>query len=339
MDGKKQTPRIPRRAKDCSRLEDGEMRFGMVSVVVLTHNSSGFVERCMDSILSQNFSGPFEVLVGDDASTDGTVEILAEYKKKHPNAVRVFAHEKHLGVIENLRKTGRNAVGEHVFLCDSDDFWTDPCRMHRMLDLMDGSEDMVLVHSGYRSIGPDGEVRSETEEGVSGDVYEILMEKGCLFPPSAVCIRGDLFRLALDDLPWTKEWSAQDYALFLYVSRFGAIGFDPAVSLSMLHRPGSSVSMPEEMGRYRFFRMGSWRVRRHFLLSYSDQIEPRRRERLLRKCWSKEILFLFSAKDYNAIRRIRKDVGFSSCHGRAKIILACCFSDSILDFCSMVLRK
>lgn len=74
----------------------------LVSVVVLTYNQAVYIGRAMDGILSQKTDFPFEILVGDDASTDGTGEILQEYAKKYPGRIRLFLWEENLGASRNI---------------------------------------------------------------------------------------------------------------------------------------------------------------------------------------------------------------------------------------------
>ena len=72
-----------------------------VSVIVLSYNSAATVEQALDSVLGQVCTFEYEVVVGDDASTDGTQEILKRYLLKHPDKVRLMLAEKNRGLQDN----------------------------------------------------------------------------------------------------------------------------------------------------------------------------------------------------------------------------------------------
>ena len=72
----------------------------LVSVFITTYNHGAFITDCLESVLTQNYEN-FEIIVGDDASTDKTPEILLEYKVKYPNIIKLVLHEKNIGVTNN----------------------------------------------------------------------------------------------------------------------------------------------------------------------------------------------------------------------------------------------
>ena len=98
-----------------------------VCVGISTYNQSGFIRQALDSVLSQETSFHFEILVHDDCSTDGTREIVQEYVAAHPGKVRAILQD------ENQFSQGRRVIqillagmsGKYFALLDGDDFWTD----------------------------------------------------------------------------------------------------------------------------------------------------------------------------------------------------------------------
>lgn len=94
-----------------------------VSVIMLTYNQENYVTQALDSVLMQKTDFPFEVLVGDDGSTDGTREILRDYAARYPDVIRLFLREENLGPTRNAYELICAARGEYLAFCEGDDFW------------------------------------------------------------------------------------------------------------------------------------------------------------------------------------------------------------------------
>ena len=122
-----------------------------VSVLCATYNHEDYLRETLDSFLAQKTDFPFEVLVNDDASTDGTAEILREYAGKYPEIIRPFYQE------ENLYSRRMNvydlvffpaARGKYIALCEGDDYWNDPEKLQRQADWLDAHPDYsACVHN------------------------------------------------------------------------------------------------------------------------------------------------------------------------------------------------
>ncbi len=95
-------------------------KMALVSIALPTYNGEAFLSKQIDSLLSQNYNN-LELIIVDDCSTDGTIEVLNQYK---PNAVvKIFQNERRLGVIKNFEKAISLCAGEFISLSDQDDIW------------------------------------------------------------------------------------------------------------------------------------------------------------------------------------------------------------------------
>ena len=90
----------------------------MVSVIVLTYNHEKYIKQALDSILRQKVNFDYEILIGDDASTDNTVKVLKEYKSKFPNIIKLFLNEVNLGATRNAYNLLVNAKGKYLATCE-----------------------------------------------------------------------------------------------------------------------------------------------------------------------------------------------------------------------------
>ena len=84
----------------------------MVSVIVLTYNHEKYIKEALDSILMQKVNFDYEILIGDDASSDNTVKILKKYQNRYPNIIRLFLNKINLGGTYNAYNVLINAKGK-----------------------------------------------------------------------------------------------------------------------------------------------------------------------------------------------------------------------------------
>ena len=121
-----------------------------LSIIVCTYNREKELKRALECVLGQNTSFDYEVVVGDDCSTDGTPVLLASFQEKYPNRLVVNRLEKNLGVGSNWAKAVMLAQGEYLTFLDDDDYWTDADRMQVMVEYLDAHPEVdLLFTNGY----------------------------------------------------------------------------------------------------------------------------------------------------------------------------------------------
>lgn len=163
----------------------------LVSVFCTVHNHEKYIRHCLDGFLMQQTNFPFEVLVHDDASTDGSAKIIREYEEKYPNIIKaIYQKENQYSKKVKIVKTFLlpKAQGEFIARCEGDDYWTDPQKLQKQVDAMrahpecrlcvhvveDVSEDEIPigVTCPKQSI-PTGMMSSEEFIGKNGDFFQL----------------------------------------------------------------------------------------------------------------------------------------------------------------------
>lgn len=117
----------------------------VVSVCVQTYQHADYIRNCLDGILMQKTDFPFEILLGEDESDDGTREICLEYAQKHPEKIRLFLHHRENNIKIHGRETGLFNVmynlfastGKYIATCEGDDYWTDPLKLQKQFDFLE----------------------------------------------------------------------------------------------------------------------------------------------------------------------------------------------------------
>ena len=109
---------------------------------------------CLDGILMQKTDFPYEIIIGEDGSTDGTREICIEYANKYPNLIRLFLRDRNVSHLTNkdgndIMLNGKfqklHARGKYYAPCEGDDYWTDPYKLQKQVDFLEQILIMLAV--------------------------------------------------------------------------------------------------------------------------------------------------------------------------------------------------
>ncbi|EMP55944.1 glycosyl transferase family protein [Marinobacter santoriniensis NKSG1] len=140
---------------------DNESESPLVSVVCTTYNHERYIDDAIKGFLLQKTTFPFEIIIHDDCSSDGTLAILLRYKEKFPNIIKLVVQS------ENQRSKGirpipnacATATGEFIAICEGDDFWIDSDKLQRQANILIKNSDVSLcVHNCYRMNSKTGEI-------------------------------------------------------------------------------------------------------------------------------------------------------------------------------------
>ena len=143
----------------------------MVSVHVSTYQHADFIHDCMEGVLMQETDFPFEIIIGEDESDDGTREICKEYAEQYPEQIRLFLHRRENNIAIHGRPTGRfqfvyshfTARGKYIAICEGDDYWTDPKKLQKQVETLEANPEHVLSHHSAQIV-------SVSEERATGEV-------------------------------------------------------------------------------------------------------------------------------------------------------------------------
>lgn len=116
----------------------------MVSVCCTTYNHKEFIGQAIESFLLQETSFRYEIVIGDDCSTDGTTEILRSYKEKYPDKIKLILPEKNRGAHLNTINTLNACEGKYIALCDGDDYWTNPQKLQKQVDFLENNSEYII---------------------------------------------------------------------------------------------------------------------------------------------------------------------------------------------------
>ena len=136
----------------------------LVSVAVISYNHGSYIRKCLDSILMQKTNFSFEVVIGDDCSTDETVSIIREFEQKFPNIIKPIYQSKNVGGAANAYGSCYPKLsGKYVAICEGDDYWTDENKLQKQVDFLEQHPDYVLTFHRVNSVDKDDNILENTE--------------------------------------------------------------------------------------------------------------------------------------------------------------------------------
>lgn len=180
----------------------------LVSVLVQTYNHEKYLCECLESILHQETTFSFEIILGEDGSTDGTKEICIRYAENYPEKIRLFLHHRE-NQIEILGEATSNfnafynffsARGDYYAFCEGDDLWTDPLKLQKHIDTMKRNTGVVFTYHSYLTIDYKGEFVPQPHVDLqpTGKIDNNSLMEGNLHPLfSTVCFKKVFLRIPL----------------------------------------------------------------------------------------------------------------------------------------------
>ena len=209
----------------------------LVSVIVTTYEHARFIRQCLDGILAQETCFPFEVVIGEDESTDGTREICIEYARRHPERVRLFLRSRSLsnyvvdGVTRRLNGTWCrwSARGRYIALCEGDDYWISKEKLQMQVDFLESHADCSMSFHNVLRTSEDAGAEPKPAYGASMTPFYSVVD---LLPFNFIYTASVVFRKSAMPNPmpeWYYRMPMGDWPSFLLLARSGRIGYLPGI--------------------------------------------------------------------------------------------------------------
>lgn len=143
-----------------------------ISVCIVTYNQEKYIAECLDSIVTQKTNFKFEIIVGDDCSTDNTRSIIQEYVEKYPDLIIPVFHKKNVGVVENIKQVYEVAKGKYIAHLDGDDLAL-PEKLQKQFDVMEKNPQAIICSHNMLEILNNRIIEKSHWDHPKGE-YEIL---------------------------------------------------------------------------------------------------------------------------------------------------------------------
>lgn len=242
-----------------------------VSVLMITYNHESLLAQAIESVLEQQVSFEYEIVIGEDCSTDNTRAIVKAYQEKYPDRIRALLPTANLGMTHNFEETWRRCRGKYIALLEGDDYWTSPNKLQAQVDFLDSHAECSMCFHNVMVVYQDGSQAprnfSPSDQKSISDLRDLLYENFIATP--SVMFRNHLF----DRLPtWFHQLKMGDWTLHILNAQFGKIGYlDQVMAVYRIHQGGvwSSSSQTERLrASVKMFEF----MNAHFQGKYNDLI-------------------------------------------------------------------
>lgn len=200
-----------------------------VSICCLTYNHEPFIRQCLEGFLMQQTSFAFEVVIHDDASTDGTTAIIQEYETKYPNIIKP-QYEKENQWRKGIRGSSvfnfPRAQGKYIALCEGDDYWVDPMKLQKQVYWLENNPHYSICYTSFKTVDFSGQhiVRDNynafINESVSGNILSKLFEHNFIIT-ATICVRRQVIE------NYMETGFCIDYSLFFSAAFLGLAHYSP----------------------------------------------------------------------------------------------------------------
>lgn len=130
----------------------------LISIAIITYNQDQFIAESIESVLKQELNLDYELLISDDASTDGTINILKSYKTKYPDKIRLILNKTNLGPSENFHHLILQCKGEFIFLLEGDDFWTSSEKIQKQYQFLIENPSYLACTHRHKIVDENGNI-------------------------------------------------------------------------------------------------------------------------------------------------------------------------------------
>jgi glycosyltransferase involved in cell wall biosynthesis len=195
---------------------------------MLTYNHAAYLEQAVNSVLAQEFAHPYEIVIGDDCSTDATLVVARRLESQHPGTIRVLAAERNLGITPNFMRLLAACRAPYIAMLEEDDYWVDTRKLQSQFDMLEADKSLSCCA---------GLTQNREFWAVKKPRYSLddLLRR-YIFHTSALFFRRDW----LPDLTPFCTTHALDSLLFAFLAEKGDCGFiDRELSYYRRHAGGA----------------------------------------------------------------------------------------------------
>ena len=211
----------------------------LVSVHMPAYNHEAYIAQALESALAQVTNFDFEIVVGEDCSTDGTRAVARDYAGRHPGRIVLIENERNLGIWENDRRIVDRCRGEFIAWLESDDYWCVQDKLQRQVDMLASHPGMSACFHRVRPLSAGALPASwRNGPGDSKPIYTLddLLEQGHFVPSCSAVFRSSHVR---EPRLWTRATPFLEVTYFAYLATQGDIGFiDEEMAVFRYHERG-----------------------------------------------------------------------------------------------------
>ncbi|MEO6994048.1 MAG: glycosyltransferase [Lacunisphaera sp.] len=277
-----------------------------VSVVMITYNHGQFIRQAIEGVLAQETDFPVELLIGEDHSTDNTLEIVRALAGAHPGRIRLITSAGNVGAKKNVQRVEAACHGKYMAYCEGDDYWHDPKKLQKQVRFLEENPEYSLVYTEFRSIFIDtgrsvSNAARQSKDLDDGGAFNDLLSGRRNILTLTVCARAAELRAILAECPevYDPRFLMGDTQRWFELSRRGRIKCLREVMATHLILPESASQSQDPRRKLRFVK-STKDVLEHYIAKYG--CPPKIRMAALARCLLGILNCAFEAGDSETAR-------------------------------------
>lgn len=217
----------------------------MLSVVMTTYNHERYIAEAIESVLRQQTSFRVEIVVGEDCSTDRTLNIVRDYQSMYPECIKIVTSDENVGWRKNYRRTIAAASGKYIAMLDGDDYFTHRKKLQMQVDLLEAYPDVGMCYTRSQRIDEHDNVTLYPESEECPTTFEAMLRRNPAENCTVVARRELVERYYAEVQPENHpEWKTDDLPMWLwfaanskYMAIDGPMAVHRVLSYSVSHNP------------------------------------------------------------------------------------------------------
>lgn len=199
-----------------------------VSICLITYNHSSYLETCLENIVEQKINFEFEIILGEDHSTDDTARIVKKYADAYPKLIKAFIRPENAGPKTNFLHCFLQCKGEYIVFIEGDDYWTNQYKLQKQVDFLDQNPSASACFHNAEILFEDGsnkpnQIINTPNQAKWTYTKDFFKEKETWFMATASVMMRRKF---VNPLPnWFVDCKSGDIPMYVILSEHGPIGY------------------------------------------------------------------------------------------------------------------
>ena len=230
--------------------------------MILTYNQEEYISQAIDSVLDQECSFPYEIVIADDCSSDQTRSVCREYAQNHTQ-IRFIENKENKGLLRNYVDTLLSCEGKYIADLAGDDYWIDKNKLQRQVAFLEANKDTILIHSDWvkfytssSDMIASGNNRNACKEDCTTIVESAFLQSSC--PHVFLCtstFRKDSFEKIYNKYPVffdSEKWKCEDFQLTVLMAYEGYFYYEKEITTAYRISPDSVSNSSQYTKQYAF---------------------------------------------------------------------------------------
>lgn len=289
----------------------------LLSVCLITYNHKQYIKDAIDGVLMQKVNFSWELIIADDCSTDGTREILLEYKEKHPDFIKLILQKKNVGPAKNWNDLITAPKSKYIAYFEGDDYWIDPLKLQKQIDFLEANPEYGMCYTRAKTF----EQNKNKFSNLIGNRY-IDFEHSLIANPvvalTTTFIKDLYYKYEEEIQPTQHHWKMGDYPMWLWFAYNSKIKYFEDVTgvYRVLH---NSASHSNDFDKTIEFLDSTQDIKCFFLKKYNVILNTKLKNRI-QSNYLLPKFYLYFKNNYN-IEQIYKEINSSKLYSWKFLII------------------